>query len=79
MAKPKTSKPANSTGIALITGASRGIEAELAKQFAQGGYDVVLVESRANRGQPLSSLLHARIPLLEGRPKFLVQCFGSHL
>ncbi len=37
------------------------------------------LESRANRGQPLSSLLHARIPLLEGRPKFLVQCFGSHL
>ena len=37
------------------------------------------MESRANRGQPLSSLLHARIPLLEGRPKFLVQCFSSHL
>ena len=36
-------------------------------------------ESRANRGQPLSSLLHARIPFLEGRPKLFVQCFGSYL
>jgi len=43
--------------VALITGASSGIGAELAKQFSARGYEVILVARRADRLQQLASEL----------------------
>jgi short-subunit dehydrogenase len=43
--------------VALITGASSGIGAELAKQFSQRGYTVILVARRAERLEQLAEEL----------------------
>jgi short-subunit dehydrogenase len=43
--------------VALVTGASSGIGAELAKQFSARGYEVILVARRAERLEQLASEL----------------------
>ena len=43
--------------VALVTGASSGIGAELAKQFSARGYEVILVARRAERLEQLASKL----------------------
>jgi uncharacterized protein len=43
--------------VALVTGASSGIGAELAKQFSARGYEVILVARRAERLERLASEL----------------------
>jgi uncharacterized protein len=43
--------------VALVTGASSGIGAELAKQFSQRGYELILVARRAERLEQLASEL----------------------
>ena len=49
-----------SRGAALITGASSGIGAELAKLCAAGGYDVILIARRADLLQQLAGDLTSR-------------------
>src|SRR5438128_9650438 len=43
--------------VALVTGASSGIGAELAKAFSADGYELILVARRAERMQELASQL----------------------
>ncbi len=56
--KSGTTRSSGSKGLALITGASRGIGAELAKQFARGGYDLVLVARNAGQLLDLAALIN---------------------
>ncbi len=46
---------------ALITGASVGIGLELAKQFARGGFDLVLVARREDKLRELAALLEKHV------------------
>lgn len=57
-AKSGAARSSGSKGLALITGASRGIGAELAKQFARGGYDLVLVARNAGQLLELASSIN---------------------
>jgi short-subunit dehydrogenase len=52
--------------VALVTGASSGIGAELAKQLSARGYDVILVARRSERLQQLASQLPG--------PAYVVPC-----
>lgn len=57
MAESRGRTRATNVGTALITGASSGIGLELAKLFAQNGYDVVLVARRREKLRALASEL----------------------
>jgi short-subunit dehydrogenase len=53
-------EPGASTGVVLITGASSGLGAEMARQFATLGYDLALCARRTDRLETLAEEIRSR-------------------
>ncbi|WP_431955463.1 SDR family oxidoreductase [Nocardia lijiangensis] len=57
-----SNRPAQRRGTIVITGASSGLGAEMARQFAALGYDLGLAARRLDRLEDVRAEIHARYP-----------------